>query len=469
MSIPLIPTKNSVVGSATAPTAAQIPNNGQFAVNAFTGRAYMRTEGGNSVDPARVTLSGDVTGATATATSEAQGGTVAATVAKIQGRTVASTAPTSGQALGWNSTSSQWEPTTISSGTTSILGFNRVINGAMAIDQRNAGAGVTPVDGAYTLDRWQAGLTQASKFSIQQNAGAISGPTGFANYLGATSLTTYAVLTGDNFGIRQQVEGFNFADFGFGTAAASSVTLSFWVRSNLTGTFGGSLRNSASNRSYPFTYAIAAANTWEQKTVTIAGDTTGTWIGATSGIGVSLNFSLGAGATFSGTAGAWAGANYTSATSATSVVGNSGNILYITGVQLEKGTAATSFNARPYGTELALCQRYYCKSYETGTAPGSATALGIVTVGVYLSGSFTWQMSVSFNIKMRAAPTVSYWDGAGNASRNSYIGNGLTTFNNNINVTGTVFNASDSGFVFNYNSAPASGTYFAQYAASSEL
>jgi len=96
MSIPLIPTKNSVVGSATAPTAAQIPNNGQFAVNAFTGRAYMRTEGGNSVDPARVTLSGDVTGATATATSEAQGGTVAATVAKIQGRTVASTAPTSG-------------------------------------------------------------------------------------------------------------------------------------------------------------------------------------------------------------------------------------------------------------------------------------------------------------------------------------------------------------------------------------
>jgi hypothetical protein len=355
MSIPLIPTKNSVVGSATAPTAGQIPNNGQFAVNAFTGRAYMRTEGGNSVDPARVTLSGDVTGATATATSETQGGTVAATVAKIQGRTVASTAPTDGQTLTWNSGTSQWEP----GGGTAMVGFNRIINGAMAIDQRNAGSGVTPTDGTYTLDRWAAGLTQVSKFSVQQNAVGISGPTGFPNYLGATSLTAYAVLTSDNFGIRQQVEGFNFADFGFGTAAASSVTLSFWVRSNLTGTFGGSLRNSALNRSYPFTYAIAAANTWEQKTVTIAGDTTGTWIGATNGIGVSLNFSLGAGATFSGTAGAWAGANYTSATSATSVVGSSGSILYITGVQLEKGTTATGFNARPYSTEFALCQRYF--------------------------------------------------------------------------------------------------------------
>lgn len=393
MSIPLIPTKNSVVGSATAPTAAQIPNNGQFAVNAFTGRAYMRTEGGNSVDPARVTLSGDVTGTTATATSEAQGGTVAATVAKIQGRTVASTAPTSGQALGWNSTSSQWEPTTISSGTSSIVGFNRVINGAMAIDQRNAGAGVTPTDGAYTLDRWAAGLTQASKFSVQQNAGGISGPTRFANYLGATSLTTYAVLTGDNFGIRQQVEGFNFADLGFGTAAASSVTLSFWVRSNLTGTFGGSLRNSASNRSYPFTYAIVAANTWEQKTVTIAGDTTGTWIGATSGIGASLNFSLGAGATFSGTAGAWAGANYTSATGATSVVGSSGSILYITGVQLEKGTTDTAFGARPYGTELALCQRYFVKF--------TSRALGFC-----ISGTSLYSGIISFPVTMRAVPTL---------------------------------------------------------------
>jgi len=387
MSIPLIPTKNSVVGSATAPTAAQIPNNGQFAVNAFTGRAYMRTEGGNSVDPARVTLSGDVTGATATATSEAQGGTVAATVAKIQGRTVASTAPTSGQALTWNSGSSQWEP----GGGTAMVGFNRIINGAMVIDQRNAGVSVTPTDGAYTLDRWQAGLTQASKFSVQQNAGGNSGPTGFANYLGATSLTTYAVLAGDNFGIRQQVEGFNFADFGFGTAAASSVTLSFWVRSNLTGTFGGSLRNSASNRSYPFTYSIAAANTWEQKTVTIAGDTTGTWIGATSGIGVSLNFSLGAGATFSGTAGAWAGSNYTSATGATSVVAGTGNTFYITGVQLEKGTAATSFNARPYGTELALCQRY-CRPV------GWATGQAITTTVAYFP---------CFGVVLRATPTLS--------------------------------------------------------------
>ena len=395
MSIPLIPTKNSVVGSATAPTAGQIPNNGQFAVNAFTGRAYMRTEGGNSVDPARVTLSGDVTGSTATATSEAQGGTVAATVAKIQGRTVASTAPTGGQSLTWNSGTSQWEP----GGGTAMVGFNRIINGAMAIDQRNAGASVTPADGAYTLDRWSAGLTQASKFSVQQNAGGISGPTGFSNYIGVTSLSAYSVVAGDTFRILQPVEGFNFADFGFGTATASSVTLSFWARSSLTGTFGGSLRNSASNRSYPFTYSISAANTWEQKSITIAGDTSGTWIGATNGIGVNLSFSLGTGSTFSGTAGAWAGANYISATGATSVVAGTGNTLYITGVQLEKGTLATSFDARPYGTELALCQRYYFKWLNNSGGPRPISNMQAWTTAA------VYGKLVDLPVQMRAIPT----------------------------------------------------------------
>ena len=145
---------------------------------------------------------------------------------------------------------------------------------------------------------------------------------------------------------------------GCGAAGSSSVTLSFWVRSSLTGAFGGSVRNSASDRSYPFSFTVNAANTWEQKSVTIAGDTSGTWL-TDSGIGLNLTFSLGTGATFSGTAGAWAGANYTSATGATSVVGTSGATFYITGVQLEKGSTATSFDYRPYGTELALCQRYY--------------------------------------------------------------------------------------------------------------
>jgi hypothetical protein len=246
--------------------------------------------------------------------------------------------------------------------TSAQTGFrNRIINGDMRIDQRNAGASVTPTNGQYTLDRWFALISQTSKFTVQQNAGSVTLPAGFTNYLGCTSSSAYTVGASENFIMYQYIEGFNTADLGWGTVNASTVTLSFWARSSLTGTFGGSLLNDASNRSYPFTYTINAASTFEYKTVTIAGDTSGTWIGATNGVGIKVGFSLGAGSTVSGTAGAWAGANYRSATGATSVVGTNGATLYITGVQLEAGSTATEFERRPIGTELALCQRYFQK------------------------------------------------------------------------------------------------------------
>lgn len=239
------------------------------------------------------------------------------------------------------------------------FGFkNRIINGAMVIDQRNAGASVTPTNGSYGLDRWTFATTQASKFTAQQNAGSVTPPTGFSNYLGITSSSAYSITSGDIFYVRQPIEGFNTADLAFGTANAQTVTLSFWVRSSLTGTFGGALQNSAENRSYPFSYTISTANTWEQKTVTIAGDTSGTWIGATNGIGMSVIFGLGVGSTYTGTANAWQGAQDFAPNGATSVVGTNGATFYITGVQLEKGSTATSFDYRPYGAELALCQRY---------------------------------------------------------------------------------------------------------------
>jgi hypothetical protein len=234
---------------------------------------------------------------------------------------------------------------------------NRIINGAMVIDQRNAGASVTATNAQYTLDRWSATLTQASKFTVQQNSA--TNPVGFPLALVVTSSSAYSVLTGDLFTVRQLIEGFNVADLGWGTASAKTVTLSFWVRSSLTGTFGGSLTNSAANRFYPFTYTISVADTWEYKTITVAGDTTGTWL-TNNGVGIGLYFGLGGGSTFSGTAGAWTGTGtpYT-ATGATSVVGTNGATFYITGVQLEVGSTATSFDYRPYGTELALCQRYF--------------------------------------------------------------------------------------------------------------
>ena len=236
---------------------------------------------------------------------------------------------------------------------------NRIINGAFVIDQRNAGASVTAASGGgYCLDRYQYVATQSSKYSVQQNAGSVTPPAGFTNYLGVTSLSAYSVVSSDIFSIGQNIEGFNTADLDWGTANAKTITLSFWVRSSLTGTFGGSFENASVNRAYPFTYTISSANTWEQKTITVAGDTTGTW-GTGNGTGVRVWFNLGAGSTYSGTAGAWAGADYRSATGATSVVGTNGATWYITGVQLEKGSTATSFDYRPYGTELALCQRYY--------------------------------------------------------------------------------------------------------------
>jgi len=283
---------------------------------------------------------------------------------------------------------------------------NRIINGAMTIDQRNAGASVTPTANfTYTLDRWVAGLIQASKFSVQQNAGSVTPPAGFTNYLGVTSLSAYSVLSTDYFNINQFIEGFNWADLSFGTADAKTVTLSFWVRSSLTGTFGGVLGNSAGSRTYPFTYTISSANTWEQKSITIAGDTSGTWVGATNGIGARLWINLGAGSTFSGTAGAWSSSNLVAPTGATSVVGTNGATFYITGVQLEVGSTATSFDYRNYQRELAMCQRYYYKVAPTlGNPFGSCAVQTTSTAEVY----------VYFPVTLRTTPTALEQSGTAN-------------------------------------------------------
>jgi len=292
---------------------------------------------------------------------------------------------------------------------------NRIINGAMVIDQRNAGASVTPTNGQYTLDRWQANLSQSSKYSVQQDAGAVTPPVGFNDYLGVTSLSAYSVISSDFFDIAQSIEGFNsIADLNWGTANAKTVTLSFWVRSSLTGTFGGALQNEGFNRSYPFTYTISTANTWEQKSVTIAGDTSGTW-NATNGVGIRVRFGLGVGSTYSGTAGAWAGSAFASATGATSVVGTNGATWYVTGVQLEVGSTATSFDYRPYGTELALCQRYYEKSYNTTVVPTTATAFSTVILTVNNQTSGYLVGSRPFNTQKRIAPSVTIYSVTGTA------------------------------------------------------
>lgn len=238
---------------------------------------------------------------------------------------------------------------------------NRIINGGMRIDQRNNGASLTMTDtanGHYTLDRWLCGGTQASKYSIQRNVNSVTPPPGFTNYLGITSLSAYSIIAGDIFSIQQRIEGYNIADLMWGTSNAKSATLSFWVRSSLTGIFTGSIRSGGFDRALPYSYTINNANTWEYKTVSFTGCTDGTWDN-TNGSGGAVLFCIASGSNFQSAPGTWNTGGGLCATGQVNLLGTSGATLYITGVQLEVGTTATNFDTRNITQELLLCQRYY--------------------------------------------------------------------------------------------------------------
>jgi hypothetical protein len=241
----------------------------------------------------------------------------------------------------------------------SLQGFrNRIINGDMRIDQRNAGASVTINSsvGAYSVDRWfSRGADSAGVFTLQQVSDA---PSGFKTSLKAT-VTTTAASPGatDFYGIQQRIEGFNIADLGYGTASSQPVTVSFWVKSSVTGTFSVALSNN-NDQTIPVTFVVNAANTWEQKTVTIAGTSAGTWT-STNATGLLIQFTLGAGSSRTGTANTWSTSFFVNATGATNLMATNAATFYITGVQLEAGSVATPFERRDYGRELILCQRYF--------------------------------------------------------------------------------------------------------------
>jgi len=277
---------------------------------------------------------------------------------------------------------------------------NRIINGDMVVSQRFGTSSISAY--GYTLDRWVVDGSQATRFTTQQNAGSVTPPAGFTNYLGITSTAATSLGAGDYFVINQSIEGLNVADLGWGAAGAATVTISFWVRSSLTGTFGGALRNGSANRSYPFSYTISAANTWTKINITIPGDTSGTWL-TNNLTAIILSFSIGTGSTFSGTAGAWAGSNFVSATGAVSVVGTNGATFYITGVQLERNTTATPFEWIPYTTELQLCQRYF---YRVNNAVSGGAAYNVVS----LAGFNTTRCFGTFflPVSLRASPTITF-------------------------------------------------------------
>lgn len=293
--------------------------------------------------------------------------------------------------------------------TTDVLGpgKNLIINGNFAIDQRNGGSSITPTNGQFSADRWKCSLSQASKFSAQQVTDA---PVGFQNSVKLTSLSAYTPVSGDYFLIQQQLEGYTGAHLLYGTANAKTATLSFYVKSSLTGTFGGAIRNSNGyNRTYPFEYTINSANTWERKTITFAGDTSGTYL-TTNGAGITTTFSVGAGADFKSTANAWAANNDIAGSNATDVVATNSATWQITGVKLEVGDTATDFEHRSYADELARCQRYYEKTYADSVYFMNGS-----------SGAQIQRQTNHFMVQKRASPTVTQTKTAG--SSGSVVGN----------------------------------------------
>ena len=305
----------------------------------------------------------------------------------------------------------------LGAGNASIM-KNRIINGTMIVAQRGTSSTTnTAATNFYPVDRFYCYGDAASKFSGQQNAGSVTPPTGFINYLGITSLSSYSVPSGELYIIDQPIEGLNISDLAWGTASAKTVTLSFWVQSSLTGTFGGTIRNSAHNRCYPYSYTIGSSNTWTQISVTIPGDTTGTWL-TTNGVGIEVIFGLGVGSSLSGTANTWAAANYFSATGATSVVGTSGATFYITGVQLEVGSSATGFEYVNYQTSLANCQRYY----QTSNGQSTPTTHTAGYYGApYTNGTDSYGLC-TFKVTMRSSPTIVTIDSSQNTGCCTQIG-----------------------------------------------
>jgi len=283
---------------------------------------------------------------------------------------------------------------------------NRIINGAMVFDQRNGGSSVAFTSAAYKLDRWVGAVGTATGTTIQRST---TSATGFSNSALITIGTGASPVAGAVNRIYQVIEGYNISDFAWGTASASAITLSFWVRSSVTGTFSGALYGASTIQSYPFTYTISAANTFEQKTIIISGPTTGTW-NSTNGAGVYVNFDLGSGSTFKTSAGSWTTGTYIGVTGSTNLCETTGATFYLTGVQLEVGdlSTATPFEHIPYSDQLARCQRYFQKSAPQSS--GLKNTAGLVYTRDGTASTVQRYVPVRFVQTMRTTPTVTIYD-----------------------------------------------------------
>ena len=308
-------------------------------------------------------------------------------------------------------------------------GANKIINGDMAIDQRNAGASVTLTNtSGFPTDRFLAGSSglTTQTFAGQQVTSTLTDSTKSLKFtIGGTGA---APAAGAYAYFSQKIEGLNCTDLLWGTVSAKAITVSFRAKYSVTGTYGISFRNSSGDRSYIASFALTA-NTDTLVTATIPGDTTGTWL-TTNGIGINLFFDCGVGTTYSTTAGSWQAGNLFGFTGGTKLCATTGATAEITNVKLEVGSIATPFVPDDYQVSLTRCQRYYEKQI-TGATYGA--------VGSGLSYSTTASQAYIKYEPKRANPTVSISglassDGAVNspvtALASTYVGlrSGLVQF-----------------------------------------
>jgi hypothetical protein len=312
---------------------------------------------------------------------------------------------------------------------------NKIINGDMRINQRGSGSLTGSGSVQFPVDRWVV-YNGTGTVTFAQSTVA---PAGFTNSLNATVTATGSYSTAGYTEIRQSIEGFNCQDLAWGTASAKPITISFWVRSSVVGTYNVAIQNSGQNRTYVASFSILVANTWEYKTIQIAGDITGTWL-VDNGIGLHLWFQLGMGSNYDTTGNTWVAGNLGSTSGAIDFAANSGATFYLTGIQLEQNYQPTPFEQRPIGVELALCQRYYEKSYASTTAPGTATYDRLVTMTGSAGSATTGEIIGNYYwaAVKRVAPTVTWYDHAGNSNRVTRLQYGVANHGNNVAAAGTV-------------------------------
>jgi len=286
------------------------------------------------------------------------------------------------------------------------MGRNRLINGEMAIDQANGGTALT-VNGTAdfrSTDMWIAnGRSAAGVFTLQR--ATATPPTGFPYYLRATVSTARTPLTSnDNYTFQQRIEGLNVRDFLFGSVNAKTLSLQFWVRSSLAGTYCVALQNGSPNRSFIREYTITSANVWQLVTLTYPGDTSGTWATDVNA-GFAVHFVLARDSGIADTPNQWNASGRPNSINQVNWMATISNTFDITGVQLELGSSATPFEYRPFPIEVQLCQRYFEKSYALDTVPGTNTSINMYRLApVFVIGDEV-DVMVIYKVPKRAVPT----------------------------------------------------------------